>query len=221
MNYLKSQFLLDYYNASRTAGVYDSYSMAVERGQVTAEKITDGIRYTYELGEIRDIEYYVPTALSPEMYAEIIAAVPAADGDTIRRMYTPDLETQGVYGLIFTVRTNRRTLRNIDGILQSAGFTREDYYEQMALGTDEAAEQMTFVVALEYRLCGEGVEVRLPVSLMQENGGGFIYRVQLLRSFGAAGAHETGLSRGARRRRGADPLQQRENKRRGVLPVSL
>ena len=108
------------------------------------------------------------------------------------RMYTPDLETEGVYGLIFTVRTNRRTLRNIDGILQSAGFTREDYYEQMTLGTDETAEQMTFVVALEYRLCDEGVEVRLPVSLMQENGGGYIYRVQLLRSFGAAGADERG-----------------------------
>ena len=32
----------------------------------------------------------------------------------------------------------------------------------------------------------------MPVSLMEENGGGYLYRVQLLRTFGAAGAEETG-----------------------------
>ncbi|HPJ02085.1 MAG TPA: DUF5696 domain-containing protein [Candidatus Limiplasma sp.] len=192
MNYLKSQFLLDYYNQSRTAGVYDSYSMALERGQVTAESIPGGIRYTYELGEIEEIEYYVPTALSPEKYEEIIGKVSPADGDTIRRMYTLDLETEGVYGLITTVRSNKRTLRSLDTILQSAGFTQEDYYEQMQRSAGGAAEPMTFVIALEYRLCDEGLEVKLPVSLMQEKGGGSIYRVQLLRTFGAAGADETG-----------------------------
>jgi hypothetical protein len=192
MNYLKSQFILDYFNASRTAGVYDSYSMAVERGQVTAEAITGGIRYTYELGEKQDIEYYVPTVLSPEKYEAIIAAVPAADGDTIRRMYTRDLDSEGLYGLIYTVRSNRRTLRSIDGILKAAGFTEEDYYEQMALGAADAAEPMSFVIVLEYRLCDDGLEVKLPVSQMEEKGGGSIYRVQLLRSFGAAGAQEQG-----------------------------
>lgn len=192
VNYLKSQFLLDYYNASRTAGVYDSYSMAVERGQVTAEAIDGGVRYRYELGEKEEIVYYVPTALSPEMYDRIIAASTTADGDTIRRMYTLDLETEGTYGLIFTVRTNRRTLRTIDNILQAAGFTQEDYWEQQALGTSESAEPMSFVVVLEYRLYEDGVELRLPVSQMEERGGGFIYRVQLLRSFGAAGAEEEG-----------------------------
>ena len=51
LNYLRSQFVLEYFNAARTAGTYDSYSMAVERGQVTAEAITGGIRYTYDLGK--------------------------------------------------------------------------------------------------------------------------------------------------------------------------
>ena len=192
MNYLKSQFILDYYNASRTAGVYDSYSMSVARGQVTAEAISGGIRYTYELGEVAEIEYFVPTTLSPEMYEQIIAASSDADGDTIRRMYTPDLETEGLYGLIFPVRANRRTLRSIDAILQEAGFTQEDYYAQMVLGAASAPEAMTFEIALEYRLCDDGLEVKLPVSLMRENGGGYIYRVQLLRFLGAAGTQEQG-----------------------------
>ena len=191
-NYLRSQFLLDYFNASRTAGVYDSYSMSVARGQAEAQAIEGGVRYRYVLGEQAEIEYYVPTALSQEMFDRLVASLPQADGDTLRRMYTLDLETEGLYGLIYTVRTNRRTLRTLDGILQSAGFTREDYYAQTALGSAEAAEPMTFVVVLEYRLCDEGLEVSMPVSLMEEHGGGFIYRVQLLRTLGAAGAQEQG-----------------------------
>jgi len=192
MNYLKSQFILDYYNASRTAGVYDSYSMAVERGQVTVEAIEGGIRYTYELGEKEEIEYFVPTSLTPGKYEEILAASETADGDTIRRMYSLDLDTEGLYGLIYTARSNKRTLRNIDKILQAAGFTQEDYYEQMTQGAEETEEEMAFIIALEYRLVDEGLEVKLPVSLMEEKGGGYIYRVQLLRSFGAAGADEEG-----------------------------
>ncbi len=191
-NYLHSQFLLDYFNASRTAGVYDSYSMSVARGQAEAQAIQGGVRYRYVLGEQAEIEYYVPTALSQEMFERLVAALPQADADTLRRMYTLNLETEGLYGLIFTVRTNRRTLRSLDGIFKSAGFTQEDYYAQTALGTADAAEPMTFVIVLEYRLCAEGLEVSMPVSLMEEHGGGFIYRVQLLRAFGAADAREQG-----------------------------
>ena len=105
--------------------------------------------------------------------------------------------------------------------MQSAGFTQEDYYAQEALGSAEAAEPMTFVIALEYRLVDEGLEVRMPVSLMEEKGGGFIYRVQLLRSFGAAGADEEGylvVPDGAGR---DHPFQQREAFRRGLHPVHL
>ena len=192
MNYLRSQFLLDYYNASRTAGVYDSYSMSVERGQVEAQTIDGGVRYVYEVGEKPEITYFVPTTLSPEMFETLIAALDESGVDTITRMYTLDMEFEGLYGLISTARSNQRTLRKIDGILQEAGFTQEDYYAQMALGSAEAEEPMIFVIALEYRLCDEGLEVRMPVSLMEERGGGYIYRVQLLRTFGAAGADEEG-----------------------------
>ena len=138
------------------------------------------------------IEYFVPTTLSPEKYEEIMAALPEKDQSTISRMYVLDLEAEGLYGLILTVRSNKRTLRNLDGILQSTGFTQEDYYEQMALSTAEIEEPMSFVIALEYRLCDDGLEVRMPVSLMEEKGGGSISCVQLLRYFGAADAEETG-----------------------------
>src|SRR5690606_28434857 len=42
--YLKSQFIINYFNKSRAAGIYDSYSMSVERGQIESESIENGIR---------------------------------------------------------------------------------------------------------------------------------------------------------------------------------
>lgn len=50
-NYLKSQFLLDYYNAGLTSSTYDSYSMSVALGNFRAAAIEDGLRAAERTGE--------------------------------------------------------------------------------------------------------------------------------------------------------------------------
>lgn len=52
VNYLKSQFLLTYYNADVKSGNYDSYSQSVAKGQYKVESIDNGVRYIYRVGEI-------------------------------------------------------------------------------------------------------------------------------------------------------------------------
>lgn len=52
MNYLRSAFILTYYNADVKAGTYDSYSYSVARGQMTVESIGNGVRYIYRIGEL-------------------------------------------------------------------------------------------------------------------------------------------------------------------------
>ncbi len=190
VNYLRSQFILDYYNAARTAGTYDSYSMSVARGQVTAESIAGGVRFVYVLGEKKTIAYYVPYYLSSEKFDGILAKISDADAATMKRMYTDG--GGGLMSLIKAARTNLKSQAKIDVILKSAGFTQEDYYQQMALGGETQEEELSFTVALEYRLDGDALKVSVPVSAMKEEGGGKIYRIQLLRSFGAAGTDETG-----------------------------
>lgn len=54
LNYLKSQFILGYYNADVTAGAMDSYSQSVARGQFNVEGIKNGIRYVYRVGDLSD-----------------------------------------------------------------------------------------------------------------------------------------------------------------------
>lgn len=58
INYLKSQFMLEYYNANAVKGIYDSYSQSVAKGQFTVESIENGVRYIYSIGEKKDNNYF-------------------------------------------------------------------------------------------------------------------------------------------------------------------
>ncbi|MDE5590570.1 MAG: hypothetical protein K2J60_15765 [Acetatifactor sp.] len=107
INFLKSQFILQYYNADVKSNNLDSYSQSVAKGQFSEESIGNGIRYIYQVGDL----------------------------------------TEG---------------------------------------------QIHFDVPLEYRLNGDKLEVSIPVSGIGEYGGGYIYRIQLLRYMGAAHNSEEG-----------------------------
>ncbi len=111
INYLKAQFILNYYNTDVIQGSYDSYSQSVAKGQFTVEGIENGVRYVYDVGEKK--------------------------------------------------------------------------------GTGPA-EAIWFRVPVEYRLNEDALEVSVPVKGIEEYGGGSIFRIQLLRYFGAAGADEDG-----------------------------
>lgn len=51
INYLKSQFILQYYNADVKSNNMDSYSQSVAKGQFQAESIGNGVRYLYQVGD--------------------------------------------------------------------------------------------------------------------------------------------------------------------------
>ena len=49
-NYLKSQMMVYYYNADVKSGTLDTYSQCVEKRQLAAESIENGIRFLYTVG---------------------------------------------------------------------------------------------------------------------------------------------------------------------------
>ncbi len=191
-DYLRSQLVVDYYNTSRVSGTYATASMSVDRGQMTMEAIENGVRFTYGMGEIPVIEFYVPYYLTTEWYDKIIASVDEKDAKSFARMYRLEYGVNGMYGLLEGARTSRKSQKNIDEILQKAGFTPEDYEIQQALGGIEPEEYQFFTVPLEYRLDGDSLVVTVPISQITEQGGSRIYNIHLLRAFGAAGGEEDG-----------------------------
>lgn len=106
-NYLKSQFIVAYYNEDVKSGTYSSYADSVSAGRFYAEGIENGIRYIYQVGEQND-------------------------------------------------------------------------------------QTIHFEIPLEYRLNGDNLEVSVPVKGIKEYGGGYVYRIQLLRYMGATSYDDEG-----------------------------
>lgn len=192
-NYLKSQFIVNYFNKSRAAGVYDSYSMSVARGQIKAEKIRDGIRYIYDVGDHSTTSTgIVPIFFTPEKMEEVMSKLPEADATTLRRYYIDSKNKPGLLELNGVAQKNKKTIQKIQGYLEQIGFTEEEYYEQMEIAGVERPEQISFIIPLEYRLENDGVVVSIPTGKIQEFGEAKIYHIQLLRYMGAPGQDEKG-----------------------------
>ena len=191
--YLKSQFVLNYFNKSRAAGIFDSYSMSVEKGQIRAESIKNGIRYIYDVGEHEtSTTGIVPIYFSPEKMEEVQSKLSEADATAIRRYYINSTEFPGLLELNGVARKNKKTIQKIQGFLEGIGFTEDEYHEQMELAGVEKPESVYFIVPLEYRLEDDGVIVSVPTSKIEEYGEAKIYRIQLLRYMGAGGQDEKG-----------------------------
>lgn len=191
--YMKSQFVLEFYNSAMVLSTFDSFSMAVEREQVEVQAIENGIRYIYTLGDFTKLSTgIVPLYMSQEKLDEILGQLEKkADQTKLKAAYI-ESDIDGVLALRENTAHSPISINGLTAVLEKVGFTEEDYAEQMALGGEKVEERLSFVVPLEYRLVDDGINVSIPASELKESGGGMIYRLRLLGFFGAAGADETG-----------------------------
>ena len=190
-NYLKSHIIVTYFNSARAEGTYDSWSMSVEREQFSFEAIENGVRVIYDMGDYSD-SMSIPMYLSEEKFQEISGLLSEDDAKSFGRYYSTTSDVAGMRQLLKTMRSNKGTQKKIQAMLEGVGFTDEDYVEQMTLAGKDASVPVSFLVALEYRLEGDHLDVSVPVSAIEENGGASVYKIQVLRSFAAAGTEETG-----------------------------
>lgn len=191
-NYLKSHIRVEYYNSARAAGIFDSYSMAVSRDQVTYEAIEGGVRVIYDMGDYSDAMGIITWYMSTEKFDEITAQMDEADAASLGRYYSTESDVPGTRMLIKTARTNRITREKIQVLLEGVGFTEEDCVEQMAIAGVEVTPNASVKVPLEYRLYDDSVEVNIATSAIEEGGSAAVFRIHVLPNFGAAGSDESG-----------------------------
>ena len=151
-DYLRSHVIVNYFNAARTEGTYDSYSMAVEREQVTYEAIEGGIRVTYQMGDFSKSMGTVPQYMSEEKFAEIQAQLPEEEAAAFGRYYSTNSDVSGMRQLLKTARNNRNVQQKLQAMLDMVGFTEEDFTEQMALAGSNVTVPISFTVSLDYIL---------------------------------------------------------------------
>lgn len=191
-NYLKSQLILDYFNTARTEGTFDSFSYCTSRGQLEVESIKDGLRFIYTLGDLESATGIVPQYISRATLDRVLAALDDEGVKFVEKKYVESEVGDDYLELLSGAMKGASQIRKLNRYFEEAGFTEEDYITEMENSGVEGAVPISFVIPLEYRLNGDAVDVSIPMSAVQENGGGSIFRIQLLRYFGAAGTEENG-----------------------------
>ncbi len=191
-NYLKSQIILDYFNTARTQGTYDSFSYCTEKGQLEVESIKDGVRFLYTMGDLTSSTGIVPQYISAEALERVTSALSESDADFVRKKFIESKVADDYLEMLESTVKGASQLRKLNRFFEEAGFTEEEYIQEMENSGVEGAVPISFVIPLEYRLNEDSVDVSIPMSGVQENGGGTVFRIQFLRYFGTAGKDEQG-----------------------------
>lgn len=191
-NNMRSQLVVDYFNTARTQGTFDSYTYAAMKEQIEVEAIEDGIRFLYTLGDLSSATGIVPQYISQETLDAIAAKLPEDEAKFVLKKYVESSVADNYMELLESAVKGASQLRKLNKYFEEAGFTEEDYLLEMTNSGVEGAIPISFRIPLEYRLNKDAVEVSIPMSAVEESGGGAIFRIQLLRYFGAAGTDENG-----------------------------
>lgn len=191
-SYLKSQIILDYFNTSRTQGTFDSYNYCTSRGQLETQSIKDGIRFIYTMGDMESSTGIVPRYISRATLDRVLGALDDEGRSFVTKKYVDSKIGEDYLELLESAAKGASQIRKLNKYFEQAGFTNEEYIQEMENSGVEGAVPISFVIPLEYRLNGDAVDVSVPMCAVEENGGGSIFRIQLLRYFGAAGTDENG-----------------------------
>lgn len=189
---LKSQLIIDYFNDSRVGGSYNSYDYSTSLGQFELESIDNGFRYTYTLGDLSSATGIVPIYITKERLDFFMSNLDEKSAKYVLKRYSQSKKMDGFLELNEAAKTGASTLRKINEYLTTAGYTIEDYEMDMLSAGAEADIPISFVIPLEYRLSKDAIDVSVPTSKVEEHGGAFLFRIQVLRYFGAADTKEEG-----------------------------
>jgi hypothetical protein len=191
---LHSQFMVTYVNNMMTQATMYNFNYSVEREQYHAEKIDNGIRYVYLLGDLSNPTGIVPPIISPErLEALVLSKLDEKDARTIRSNYTEASDHPGFLELTSGIRASRVGLQKMNRLFEEAGYSMEDFNQEAAMASGgEVQEPTTFTVPLEYSLADDKLEVCIPTAGIEETGKGKIISISLLQFMGAGGLDEEG-----------------------------
>ncbi len=190
---LKSQIVIDYFTARRDRVTANNYTLSIAQKQFTYERIKDGIRFIYTIGDQSSKTGIVPMYITEErLQTAVLDKLSEADAKAVRSKYLASPEYEGHLELASGVIKSKLTLKKFQDYFGKAGYSQEDYDQDMAVTKALEEGKVSFEIPLEYRLEDRELRVSLPTKQIVEKGGGKIAGISLLKFFGAAGTGETG-----------------------------
>jgi hypothetical protein len=191
---LNSQFMVSYYDKTMTEATMYNYDFSVEREQYEIEKLENGIRYIYFLGDLTSPTGIVPPIINKERLEQmVLSKLDEKDARSIRNNYMESKDHPGFLELTAGIIVSKVGLQKMNKLFEQAGYTTEDFDFDAALASGgEVQERTTFTIPLEYRLIDDRLEVTIPTKEIIETGSGKICGISLLSFFGAGGTDEEG-----------------------------
>jgi len=190
---LKSQITFSYFTSERAPGRFNSFDHAVVMGQFKLESINDGVRVIYTIGDISSPTGIVPVYITEERLLQFLAPLEGTRAYNRNFMrYIESEEVPGFLELIPAARTGAATLREMNEVFESVGYTANDFAADMEAAGIEDAVPLHFVIPLDFKLDRDSLLVSLNTSGIREYAGGRIDELQLMRGFGAGSADEDG-----------------------------
>ncbi|MEG0770532.1 MAG: DUF5696 domain-containing protein [Clostridia bacterium] len=209
-----SLFDISYIDTKSIVHSMSSYKDSVEKGQYKVEKVENGFKVAFSLGEIQK-KYFCPIAIKETKFKELLAKITdykdktlfqysyyskkvdfkAATTDEARNEITTNYPV-AKSDVLYALQGNSLSVNQqeeIDRILSSIGYTEKDFEEDsknstLSLASKEAAFNLNLYVTLE----NGSLKVRMPLNEIKEFNGANLTDIRMLRTFGSPETSQKG-----------------------------
>jgi len=210
MNLMQSQFSLQYSDVSGVGETLFSNTQSIERGFYEYEIDNGALEVRYTIGNLSR-NFYIPPAMPEDRMLFYLDQMETDDRRKIEvsyRLYDinnlrdtdnrsellsnyPDIAQVNMYVLRSNTQDFMKEL--FEEYFAAAGYTRDDYYEDMERYTaSSGADTPAFNIVIRYTLDGKSLVVNVPFSGVTYRAPFPIVRLDLLPFMGAGGLEDEG-----------------------------
>jgi len=208
---LESTLTLRYNTESGSKTLFNSYGLSVEKGNYVYEKLDNGIKVSYTIGNVNKV-YYIPRAVPESRFLEFFNKMDKSTQSQISMSYRvydinklrktddkdaliaayPDIVNEPIYVLMDA--TPEYMIKRIEEKFAEVGYTREDYELDAARYESTSTQDIPiFNISVIYELHDDGLEVKIPLSEIEYRKKYPIVEIRPLPYFGAGGKNDEGF----------------------------
>lgn len=207
---LLSTLVVQYTTSDSNKILMNNYDYSISKKTFLIEQTDDALCVTYTIGDIEK-EYYIPHAAPASRMEEFLEKMEKSEVKQVNNIYRkydinklratdnkaellekyPDLENE----IVYVMRDNAQEYlkEKVEAIFENAGYTREDYQEDMErYNIEKVNEKPAFNVTLEYRLDGDELVVSAPMEKMNWKSDYPMTKLSVLPYMGAGGTEDEG-----------------------------
>lgn len=193
---LSSQLTVLFRDSIGTLDTFTNFTESIANKQFTAERIENGIRITYTIGDTSIGVDALPRYISKVRLEEkVLSKLDAPTAKYVGLRYYPKADNKEVLERLDAQVSKPLVLSKMTAAFVKAGYSDEDLAfdnEENGVAGGGESSKPNFVIPLEYRIDGGSLVASVPVNQVKESGGYQIRSIEMLNFFGAADKENEG-----------------------------